>query len=122
MNYTEIQNKVVEEYRVKLDPNSSCWRRTHVHPKSRRICKWCQRNSVQSTFTLLHEIGHIEANDSTMRRAEQEYHATKWAIERCKEYGIVVPSSIIKEYQDYIDIEVDRGKRRGGRGYEDLKL
>ena len=122
MNYKEIQDNAVKEYRIKLDPHSSCWGRTHAHPKGRRICKWCQRNSIQSTFTLLHEIGHIEANDSTMRRAEQEYHATKWAIERCKEYGIAVPSSIIKEYQDYIDMEVDRGRRRGGRGYADLKL
>lgn len=122
MNYKEIQDNAIKEYRIKLDPNSSCWGRTHAHPKSRRICKWCQRNSLQSTFTLLHEIGHIEANDSTMRRAEQEYHATKWAMEKCEEYGIKVPSSIIKKYQDYINTEIDRGRRRGGRDYGLLEL
>ena len=27
-----------------------------------------------------------------------------------------------EEYQDYIEMEVDRGKRRGGEGYGNLKL
>ena len=57
-----------------------------------------------------------------MRRAEAEYHATIWAIKKCEEYGLTVPENIIKKYQNYIDMEVERGKRRGGSGYGDLAL
>jgi hypothetical protein len=57
-----------------------------------------------------------------MRRAEAEYHATIWAMVKCKEYGLDVPKTLIQTYQKYIDMEVERGKRRGGSGYGSLKL
>lgn len=121
--YTDIQNEVVEQYRIKLDENSTCWHRMHAHVKQRKVCKWHQKNSIAATFDLLHEIGHIETYKSGMRRCESEYHATVWAIERCREYGLDIPERIIKTYQDYIDMELDRGMRRGGRMYpNDLKL
>lgn len=126
MNYKEIQNEVIKKYRVDLCDGTRCndgdWSRTHAHVKMRRVCKWKQANSVQSTFTLFHEIGHIETTKSGMRRAEEEYHATVWALERCKEYGIEVPAKTIRVYQDYIDREKARGLRRGGSGYAKLKL
>jgi hypothetical protein len=115
MTYSQIQQDVINKYRIHIDKNSQCWRRTHAHIKERRVCKWDQRNSIQSTFTLLHEVGHIETKKSYMRRCESEYYATKWALERCEEYGIHVPESIIKKYQDYIYRELDRGVRRGGQ-------
>ena len=126
MNYKEIQNEVIKKYRVDLCDGTRCkdgdWSRTHAHVKTRRVCKWKQANSVQSTFTLFHEIGHIEMTKAGMRRAEEEYYATVWALERCKEYGIEVPAKTIRAYQDYIDREKARGLRRGGRGYAELKL
>lgn len=127
MTYTDIQNEVVRKYRIDLCDDTRCkngdWSRTHAHIKIRRVCKWKQANSIQSTFTLFHEIGHVETTTSNMRRCEEEYYATMWAIERCKEYGLTVPEKTIKEYQDYIDSELDRGLRRGGSGYDkDLKL
>lgn len=125
MNYIEIQNEVVKKYRIDLCDGTKCkndWTRTHAHPKQRRVCKWKQANSVQSTFTLLHEIGHIMTKKGWMRRAESEYYATMWAIEECQKYGIEAPNKTIKAYQDYIDREVDRGKRRGGQGYGNLQL
>ena len=125
MSYTEIQNEVIKKYRIDICDGTKCkndWQRTHAHPKQRRVCKWKQANSIQSTFTLLHEIGHIETTQSWMRRAESEYHATVWAINECKKNGIEVPATIIKKYQDYIDMEKDRGIRRGGKGYGALKL
>lgn len=126
MNYIEIQNDVVKKYRIDLCDGTRCedgdWSRTHAHVKKRRICKWKQANSVQSTFALFHEIGHIETTKSGMRRAEEEYHATVWAINECKKYEIELPAKIIKEYQDYIDMEKDRGLRRGGAVYGDLRL
>lgn len=125
MTYAQIQAEVIAKYHVDICDGSKCqndWRRTHAHVKERRVCKWKQANSIQSTFTLLHEVGHIETTKSSMRRAESEYFATAWAIARCKEYGLEVPEAIRKLYQDYIDREKDRGQRRGGTGYGNLQL
>lgn len=126
MNYKDIQNEVIKKYRIDLCDGTRCkdgdWRRTHAHIKQRRVCKWKQANSIRSTFTLLHEIGHIMNNRSGMRRAEEEYFATVWAIEECKKYGIDVPKKIIDDYQEYIDDEIDRGIRRGGTGYGKMRL
>ena len=125
MKYLEIQNDVINRYNIDLCDGEKCQndrRRTHAHIKERRVCKWKCANSIQSTFALLHEIGHIETTKSKMRRAEAEYHATIWAMIKCEEYGLTVPEHIIKKYQNYIDMEVDRGKRRGRSGYGDLTL
>ena len=114
MKYIDIQNDVMSKYKIKLDPFSSCRGRTHAHVKQRRVCKLHQKNSISSTFDLLHEIGHCETTKGWMRRCEEEYHATMWAIEKCNEYGLDVPDSIIDKYQKYINMEHDRGIRRGG--------
>lgn len=116
--YLDIQNEVIRKYRVDICDGTKCtdgdWSRTHAHPKKRRVCKWKQTNSFASTFTLLHEVGHIEANHGKMRRCEEEYYATVWALEKCAEYGLEVPEKTIAVYQDYINREHDRGCRRGG--------
>ena len=116
-DFLSIQNEVISKYRVDICDGTKCkddWHRTHAHVKQRRVCKWKQANSIQSTFTLLHEIGHIETTTSKMRRCESEYYATVWAINVCKEYNLEIPESIQKLYQDYINREHDRGVRRGG--------
>ena len=121
--YIDIQNEVIKKYNITMDENSSCRMRTHCHPKERRICKFHQQNSARSTFLLFHEIGHAETTKSSMRRCESEYYATKWAIEKAKEYGITIPDDVIKLYQDYINRELARGLRRGGSNYnEDMDL
>lgn len=125
MTFTEIQNEIVKKYRIDLCDGSKCeddWGRTHAHPKKRRVCKWKAANSFVSTFTLLHEVGHIENNNGKMRRCEEEYYATTWAIEKCKEYGLAIPQATIDKYQKYIDMELARGVRRGGGGYDAHKL
>ena len=120
--YTQIQDEIIEKYRIDICDGTKCeddWSRTHAHPRQRRVCKWKQANSVRSLFTLLHEVGHIENNNSKMRRCEEEYHATVWAIDRMRDYGLAdkIPDSIKERYQKYIYMELDRGKRRGGAGY-----
>lgn len=123
--YEQIQQEVIEKYNITIDENSKCWSRTHIHIKTRKICKWKRASSINSTFTLLHEIGHCENNNSKMRRCEQEYYATVWAIEEAEKYGLEIPQDIIDKYQRYIYMELDRGIRKGGSGYptkEEMKL
>lgn len=121
--FIDIQNEVIQKYRIILDEHSTCWGRMHAHVKERKICKWHQANSIASTFDLFHEIGHIETTKGWMRRCEEEYYATVWAIEKAHEYGLTIPEHIIKEYQDYIDDELAKGIRRHGSGYNiDFKL
>lgn len=127
--YINIQNEVIKKYRIDICDGTKCddgdWSRTHAHPKKRRVCKWKQHNSIRSTFTLFHEVGHIENNNSTMRRCEEEYHATVWAIQKAKEYGLAIPEELIARYQRYIFMELRRGLRRHGYNYpseEELTL
>ena len=123
MKYTKIQDEIISKYRIDICDGSRCedgdWSRTHAHVRERRVCKWKQTNSFSSTFTLLHEVGHIETTKATMRRCESEYYATVWAIERCREYGLQIPIKTIEQYQKYIDREKERGIRRGGTKYAD---
>lgn len=124
--YIALENELIAEYRVQIDSNSKCWGRTHAHcDRTRRICKYKKVNSIQSAFTLAHEIGHIMTKTSNMRRCESEYYATVWALQTLDMCGYKVPQSIIDRYQDYINMELDRGLRRGGKNYpsrEDLDL
>lgn len=127
MNYKEIQNEVIAKYRINISDGSGCWTRTHAHPKERKVCKWKQANSAESTFTLFHEIGHVETFKSTMRRCESEYVATVWAIDRMREYELLdkISDKTKNLYQNYIYQELDRGVRRGGKGYpskQDLRF
>lgn len=126
MKFVEIQNEVIEKYRIDICNGTKCsndWRRTHAHVKERRVCKWNQSNSIASTLTLFHEIGHIETTTPSMRRCESEYYATVWAIEKLREYGILNKVSAKQKelYQNYIYMELDRGIRRGGKGYPTKK-
>lgn len=123
--YEAIQQEMIEKYRIDICDGYKCkndWSRTHAHVRLRRVCKWVQKNSIESTFTLFHEIGHIETTKSYMRRAESEYFATMWAIDKFNEYGLKVPDKILNSYQKYINREIARGERRGGSGYGDLRL
>ena len=114
MKYLEMQREIIDKYHITIDENSKCRKRMHIHPRERRICKWHPINSAVATFELLHEIGHAENNDGKMRRCEQEFYATKWALEQCEALGIEVPQKTLDNYQRYIDMELARGIRRHG--------
>lgn len=116
MTLLDIQKEVIAKYRIKIEQNSTCWGRMHAHIKQRKICKWKPKKSLQATFDLFHEIGHIETTKSGMRRCEEEYYATEFAIRLFKEYGLTVPEKTAIGYQEYVWMERDRGIRRGGKG------
>ena len=125
MKYFEIQDDVISKYRIDICDGTKCkndWRRTHAHVKERRVCKWKRANSIESTFTLFHEIGHIMTTKSGMRRAESEYYATRWAIYEMDSYMLRTPRKLIENYQAYINREMDRGIRRGGKAYQRMEL
>lgn len=124
--YIELQNAVIKEYGIELCDGSKCnaekgaradWRRTHAHVQKKRVCKWQASNSVKSTFTLLHEIGHIIGckGKGNLRRCEDEYYATLWAMDQCDRWMLIIPQTLLVAYQTYIDREHARGLRRGGR-------
>lgn len=118
MRYIELQDEIISRYNIDICDGGKCpndWSRTHAHIAERRVCKWERRNSVVSTFTLLHEIGHIETGKSSMRRCESEYFATVWALRTAREYRLRIPEKLIDRYQSYIMLEYSRGIRRGGR-------
>lgn len=68
-----------------------------------------------SLFAFLHEIGHIMTNNTKMKRCEQEYLATKWAIKESTEIGFKVPKKYITVYQNYIWEWRDRGIKCGAK-------
>lgn len=122
MTLIEIQRDVIQRFNVDLCDGSKCdddWSRMHAHVKQRRVCKWKPKASIRATFDLLHEIGHIETTTGKMRRCEEEYYATAWAIDMMREYGISgkISDNIKELYQWYIFNELERGMRRGGSGY-----
>lgn len=115
MKFVDIQKEVIERYNIKINKDSKCWTRTHAHVKERMICKWEPKNGIVTTFSLFHEIGHIETKESWMRRCESEYHATVFAINLLNEYGLTLPKKVYDLYQDYIWRERERGIRRHGK-------
>lgn len=118
LKFIELQLDAIEKYGVTIEENSACWRRMHAHVKERKICKWHPKNSIEATYDLFHEIGHIMTTKPSMRRCESEFFASQWAIDELKnEYGITVPASVVQTYQRYINMELDRGLRRGGKYY-----
>lgn len=118
--YNEIQHEAVEQYHMKLNPNSSCPERMHVHLNSRMICKWDYDSTLENTFDLFHEIGHCQTNKPSMRRCEQEYYASIWAVTILRfAYGITIHDGIITRYASYIDMEKANGIKHGGKNYDD---
>ena len=114
MTYKEIQDKAVKDFNITIVINSKCYSRTRAHcDGSRRICKWKQAESYKSTFTLFHEIGHIETDIKGMKRCEQESEATKWAINEFRKIGLPIKRKVINAYKDYIRMTYNRGVRRG---------
>jgi len=112
-NYVELQNQLIKDYKIIHEPDSKCWKRTHVHVKQRRICKHHIKESYQALFILLHEIGHIMTDRPGMKRAESESEAIIWQVAKMREFGFKIKQKELKKYKDYVRMTYDRGVRRG---------
>lgn len=53
-------------------------------------------------FDLLHEIGHIKTNIVGMKRCEEEFFATQWAIDNMKKYNVTISKDLLSDFQNYI--------------------
>ena len=114
MDYIQIQNNAIHQFKAVIVENSKCWRRMHAHTDgSRKICKWVQKNSYASTWALLHEIGHLETYKTSMCRAESEIAATEWQINYLREIHIPVKRKLLDKYKEYITRTHERGLKRG---------
>ena len=58
--------------------------------------------SERDLFDLLHEIGHIQTNNIGMKRCEEEFFATQWALDNANKYKVEITSDLIDTFQDYI--------------------
>lgn len=116
MKYIDIQDKLLKQYPVTLCDGTMCiddWSRTHAHKKEKKVCKWIRKNSVESTFELAHEIGHIYAkHGSGGKRFSEEFYATEFAVTTLTSMGVTIPDKTLTDYKDYILMEWDRGYRR----------
>lgn len=68
-----------------------------------------------SAFAFLHEVGHVVTNTTKMKRYEQEFLATQWAIDKAKEFGFKVSKSTQNTYQNYIWDWRDRSIKLKGK-------
>ena len=56
----------------------------------------------EDVFSLLHEIGHLEANTPDMSDYQKEYLATEWAIKHSKKYKITLTQECMDDWDIYI--------------------
>ena len=72
-------------------------------------------------FTMLHEIGHIMTNNNKQKRCLQEFLATQFAIDKCREYKIPVSKVTIETYQEYIWKWRKRSVKQRGKNVPTVK-
>ena len=109
--YTAIQNRLIEHYGIILcdgtfngkvcDSCDDCTHRCGYYNigtgVNKRVRNWKQENTVESTYILLHEIGHTEAYWNV--QFIDEYEASVFAIKKCRELGLNLPREIVAHNQ-----------------------
>ena len=128
--YTAIQDRLIEDYGITLcdgfipDECICCdnyGAKPHVciyyNPVTReikRIGNWIQENTIESTFILLYEIGHL------IRCYEieiiDEYSAYVFAIRKCEKLGLNLSRDLVIEKQREL-LALYRRNARNSRSY-----
>lgn len=75
----------------------------------------------KDVFDMLHEVGHLKTNKKGMKRCEEEYHATQWAIKEMKKYDFDLSDRHKKLFQDYIWKWRDTGIKLKGKNMPSKK-
>ena len=96
--YNKYKNEIFLEFN-NTDDDFGSYIEEHLIVLPKR--KW-SKPDAWFIFAFLHEIGHIKTNTINMKRYEQEYLATQWAIDESKDIGFNYPKSVLYVYQEYI--------------------
>lgn len=98
---TQIWMQYYKEYTFVFDNCSIA----HCYLKEKEIhfpIKNFKDPSKREVFDLLHEIGHLKTNKKGMKRCEEEFYATQWAIKQMKKYNFDLNKKDKEIFQDYI--------------------
>lgn len=101
----EIQKKIIKRFEKEINfcytsqPVPFC----HVPEKEVHLTiRGYAEPTDEDVFDILHEIGHIKTNLPGMKRCEEEFYATQWAIKEMKRYKFDIPLKRKREFQKYI--------------------
>ena len=64
---------------------------------------------------MLHEVGHLKTNKKGMKRCEEEFYATQWAIKEMKKYKFELDQKDKQIFQNYIWQWRERGIKLKGK-------
>ena len=114
----KIQTKILNDFQNDFTLCFTSEERAYCYLQTKRI--YINLNdflnpTYRSLFDLLHEIGHIKTNTNKMRRFEEEYYATVWAISKYKKYNIKLSSSDKRDFDKYIIKLAETCRKRKGK-------
>ena len=107
-----IQTELYEKYKNEIEFRFTSGEVPYSHVPEKIIylkLKAFFEPTISSVFDMMHEIGHIKTNVSGMKRCEEEFYATVWAINESKKYKLNLSQKRKDEYQNYIWYWRDRG-------------
>lgn len=122
MDYVQIYLNIMESYN---DKYYFC-----LYPTKVPFCRLKEKTiyipssdflnpDVRIIFDLLHEIGHLETNTKGMKRFEEEYYATEWAIAESKKIGINLSDKDKNSFQNYIWKWMDTARKLKAKNIPD---
>ena len=82
-----------------------------IHYPLKRFCDPDNRD----VFDMLHEVGHLKTNKKGMKRCEEEFYATEWAIKEMKKYKFELSQKDKQIFQNYIWQWRERGIKLKGK-------
>lgn len=98
---TQIWVKYCQEYKFIFDNCDTA----HCYLKEKEIhfpISDFKNPGKRQVFDLLHEIGHLKTNKKGMKRCEEEFYATQWAIKEMKKYDLELDLRNKSIFQNYI--------------------
>lgn len=114
---SEIQNEIINKYKDVIDLRVTT-EEAHCYVPEKIVyingSKFLYPTN-ESIFDFLHEIGHIMTNTKKMKRCEEEFYATQWAIKEIKKYGLEISTKRKSEFQNYVWAWRETGMKLKGK-------